>query len=905
MAPPDKSLSQADAKPANSGRRVVRIPFPPKNKFWQLMVEKGWAVEAEGLRKDKVKLPAEPLTPEKKKPVEKKQEVRKLTDAIVKLMLDESEFDELAALASQDSENLALAVHGAIEYMGETSDHERNLADGNCIILGEGLPFDSTERDERALKVLEKIGEPALPYVKEYILFKRADRRKCRKIAGFLASSESSKHVSLLIEAHDALIAIYDVEKANIFMRALEHKSDIVDTEIVKALRFGRITQQSDVALLGVLAKHENRAMVGEYLRYLETHCEFADELLHHLIDFGEASVPTLSSYLDSQVPPFSNKMHALYALEQIGSPNSLPAAFNLIDRGNYESTEWNEAVTAIKKLVVAVGPKAVPSIYVRMQNGALSDSPRTCAYLEYLGALECDESVNVLSMVVRASNGASPEAAFIRERATEALGETGRIGALEPLRGLLANKYFNVAKSAANAIESMSLTASLDKNEKAYSCLLREAPEDVDYGDGEVYKYVVSSVRHKFPSVRATALSALGLSGKPDAVSILISALKDKYPEARAAAATALRNNREERAIKPLIETLGDDKKAVSKAAEHSLLDYHKAMDNQDNDRDIVSEHIISAMRHKNKRVRYAAIKLIEEIGASTAIPVLKRLALEDPESYVRLKALKVLGKYANQNINTYVEALGDSESEIVEIAIAQLQILEGIGERAITAALKSNKKPEVRIGAALALSRSGNPNVLDNLKSAIKDSNKEVRLAAITNIGELTVKLLNMPLERYDEETRGRIRSAHSENAILPLMKLLEDKDSDIQAEAASAIARIVAVSDTDVVGLEVLPHLVGLLRSEDESVRNSVVELLTNILGTCDTGDEVKEYLALVERSSKELRGLLGAIWDKVSAKSAGATEMAREICEEFVRLAKEKGHRFENGKQGPYR
>lgn len=892
MAAPAKSLSQADAKPAEAGRRVVRIPFPPKTKFWELMVEKGWAVEAERLRKDTVKTPAKPVTPEKPKSMEKKK-LRKLTAADVESLLDNNKIDELASLAGQDSENLALVVHGAIEYMGETSAYERNIADGNCVILNEGLPFDSTERDERSLKLLGNVGVPALPYICEYLLSKRADRRRRRKLAEFLATSESPRHVRLLIE-------VYDRDRSSYFISALEQQSDVVHNELVKVLESGNHSQHCDVAFLAILAKLGNSAMLDKYSGYLDTHCEFANELIRHLIDFGEDSVPILSGYLDSRYPTFANKLHALYAFERIASPDSLEAALGILVPDGHDAAQWNELVTAVKKVVLAVGPASVRAIESRLLGGGLTENMTNHALLEFLGVLDCEESVAVLARI------ASSQDHVVRSRVALTLGETKRASAFAPLEKLLKDNEPLVAQRAADALCKSGLVRGLSDIDTSYCHLMRNAANDVDYGNAAVMKYLLSTaVRHRFSEVRKTAAEVLGLSGKSEAVPILISLLSDNESTVRISAAHALGMNREEKAIKHLIRALGDNTNPVAMEAAASLGIYHEAMDTQDNDEDIVMNRLIGALSHKNKRVRYNAIQLISDIGASAAIPALKRLALEDREPKVRGKALKALTNHAEQNINTLIEALGDPESQVVEIAIAQLTILEDVGKHAVSVALKNNKRPEVRIGATIALSRSGDLNVLDDLKTALTDKNKEVRLAAIRNIGALTRNLQALEQPELDSEYAKRIRAAHSDNAIKPLLKMLEDEDHDIRAASASVICDIIKSSEEELVGVEAVPNLIAILRNGDEEVRENVVTLLGSILQCCETEDEVNQYLEIIEKSSNELRGLLGRALDMVSKKNANATQEARGICEEFVRLAKEKGHKFENGHAGPYR
>ncbi len=903
MATTGKSISRSDAKPQESKRRVVRIPFPPKNRFWELMVEKGWAVQREDeIEKKPIKIIEEPAKP-KEEPITLKTEppkIRKIIPAEVSSLVEGGGAIELVELANQSAENLGIVVHGIIGEIGKTSDFEKGLRRHDCMVYEDGLPdFPNSEaarKDALAMEVLGMLSEAALPHISNYLTSGNVDIRRKRILASFLGQSESPKHIQLLI-------GILGSDDSAMFLDSVENKSTLVQEEMLKALESGDYPNKTEVMLVSVLSKLGKLDALPYCSKFLLDSDYGPDiDLLMSVQLFGPHAIPAISAYLRFPNASITDRISAVHMMAAIGPQDSLDALLDVVMSQNEinsdRASEWGQVVAAAQESIIKLGSSAVPAIkpFLHDNTSRVYVIPRA---IDMLGGVGCDEAVDALNEIV------GSDVSSIRSRVAEALGKTKNPKALIPLKKLMNDSKPDVAADAANALYYSGLIGKMDKLEIAFCLLVSGKHGDVDFGDADVFKYLISSTRHKFPTVCKGAVLALGLSGKPDAVSTLISSLRHKNADVRASAAIALVENKEERAIKPLIEALGDDDGKVVEEASRALRKYHDTMNTQDYDHDIMSGHIISAMSHKNFRVRYAAIKIMAEIGASPAVPVLKRLALEDSESMVRAKALKTLSNFSSQNLNTIIEALGDSESEVVEIAIALLQTetLENVSYRVISSALKKHERPSVRKGAALALSRTGLPQALDMLAGAVNDSEKEVRIAVVQNIGTLAAKLVEILPE--ESEDSSLTKSAISDKAIKPLLKVLEDSDHDIQAESASVIARIVRASDSDVVGVDAVPHLVGILRSDLEFTRTNVVSLLNKILETCDTEEETKQYLALVEKSSKELRGLIGGLWDIVSKENGEATCRAREICMEFISLAKEKEHQFENGKDGPYR
>lgn len=151
----------------------------------------------------------------------------------------------------------------------------------------------------------------------------------------------------------------------------------------------------------------------------------------------------------------------------------------------------------------------------------------------------------------------------------------------------------------------------------------------------------------------------------------------------------------------------------------------------------------------------------------------------------------------------------------------------------------------------------------IFNILMGALQDDDQSVRKTAIVSLGELAdsravdflVQALfyekEIPLKILIEEALGKIRD---KRAVEPLMKALQDEDSDVRRKAAETLGIIGDTRSTDalikalydveasvrgnaIMALEklrtpaVVPSLLALLKDESSSIRKTVVETLGN--------------------------------------------------------------------------
>jgi HEAT repeat protein len=199
--------------------------------------------------------------------------------------------------------------------------------------------------------------------------------------------------------------------------------------------------------------------------------------------------------------------------------------------------------------------------------------------------------------------------------------------------------------------------------------------------------------------SVRQAAARALGQIGDVRAVEPLIAALKNSKIVVGQAAAGALGQIGDARAVEPLIAALKGKKYDVCKAAVAALAKIGV----------LALEPLIAALKDSRWDVREAVAGVLGEIGdARAAEPLI--FALNDSDNNVRKAAVGALGQ------------IGDVRS--IEPLIAALS------------------RYDVRKAAVDALGQLGDAHAIEPLMVALKDSDKNVRKAAVAALDKIGLR-------------------------------------------------------------------------------------------------------------------------------------------------------------------
>lgn len=179
--------------------------------------------------------------------------------------------------------------------------------------------------------------------------------------------------------------------------------------------------------------------------------------------------------------------------------------------------------------------------------------------------------------------------------------------------------------------------------------------------------------------------------------------------------------------------------------------------------DRDV--EGLIRLLDDEAHSVRKQAIMALVELGdVSCASPIAQKL--RDPYMDIRIEAIKAFVKMGNQAVDPLIEALKDPNVN-------------------------------VREGAVIALEKIGDARAISPLIEALKDTNRKKISDALRSIGQAAFQPLIEALK--NDDSRIRIGAAivlgemNNPDAVNALVKAKKDSDPLVRQYAASAIHNI----------------------------------------------------------------------------------------------------------------
>ena len=154
-------------------------------------------------------------------------------------------------------------------------------------------------------------------------------------------------------------------------------------------------------------------------------------------------------------------------------------------------------------------------------------------------------------------------------------------------------------------------------------------------------------------------------------------------------------------------------------------------------------------ALKHKNWRVRVAAIDLIEGTGPAPTdmIPLLLGLIQKDPIGEVRLNAVDLLWKMGAPAVPALIDCLSSKTGYVRWRSAQALRFIAPVGESAIPALIKAlgDEEGHARWHAACALGNFGAKagTARQALTGLLKDSDERVRAAAAEAIEKIPAKV------------------------------------------------------------------------------------------------------------------------------------------------------------------
>jgi len=477
----------------------------------------------------------------------------------------------------------------------------------------------------------------------------------------------------------------------------------------------------------------------------------------------------------------------------------------------------------------------------------------------EALGKIGDARAVKPLIAALKSNNGE------VRQAAAEALGKIGdacaidslvdalssedvclaatdvlvKIGtpAVGPLTNTLRDNNLYLRKAAVKVLDEIGWKPGLDETGASYWVVKREWERCIEIGAPAVDS-LIAVLKGNEGEVRLAAIETLGKIGDARAVVSLIVALKDDSGDLRQASTEALGKIGDARAVEPLISHLVYGGDAVSEALGKIGAP--------------AIEPLIATLKNKDKETsgrRQAAIDALGKIGAPAVEPLIA--TLRDSNENVRDAATKALGKISDTRaIDPLLTALKNSNREIRAIV---LKALDKLGWKpgqdqagASYWVAKRNWEKCVAVGAP----------AVDPLVSVLKDSDRDVRQAAVEALGKIGDIRAVAPLVIMLKDSDWSVRQATTEAmdklgwkpeqdqvgacywvargnwiqsvaigapAVEPLITALKGNNEDLRQAAAEALGKI---------GTPAVDSLVSLLKDSDWHIRQASAESLGKI-------------------------------------------------------------------------
>ncbi len=217
----------------------------------------------------------------------------------------------------------------------------------------------------------------------------------------------------------------------------------------------------------------------------------------------------------------------------------------------------------------------------------------------------------------------------------------------------------------------------------------------------------------------------------------------------------------------------------------------------------------------HADSSYRHAAMKAIDRIVKDSEDKVaISKIAMQNDNSDVREWAMRQL--------------IASLEDRRLRDGITKVFVRMGARtvEPLISALRQEN--PLVRSGAAMTLGKMTDTRAVLPLVATLEDVDANVRMAAAASLGQL-------------EDRRG----------LDPLLKALQDRVAAVRIAAADSLRfHLIKSDDTQIVA-----QLTGFLSDSEESVRVSMVEILTRIADL----SALDPLVAALKDRSRDVRGL----------------------------------------------
>ncbi|ELZ49436.1 HEAT domain containing protein [Halorubrum distributum JCM 9100] len=288
-----------------------------------------------------------------------------------------------------------------------------------------------------------------------------------------------------------------------------------------------------------------------------------------------------------------------------------------------------------------------------------------------------------------------------LRMAAANALGRLDDASGLQPLVGALDDEDPRVRLRAAQACGTFADARAVPG--------LRERLDDEE------------------PRVRRAAANALGTIGTDQALSPLLDLLDDGDESIRRIAAGALGKASTPEPVEPLARALGDESAVVRNAAVYSVI-----------------ELLSNVPTQQSHAVRDQVVSELKAADDATVVEPLVEILTDGQQSRQRRNAAWILGRVADPDAATAVEALADAladdDPQTAQFAATSLKSLGGpVVEDRLLDKLGPEHPEDARAKAVFVLGQIGGQETLNRLEEYADDDSQAVRKRVFSAVSKL----------------------------------------------------------------------------------------------------------------------------------------------------------------------
>jgi HEAT repeat protein len=336
--------------------------------------------------------------------------------------------------------------------------------------------------------------------------------------------------------------------------------------------------------------------------------------------------------------------------------------------------------------------------------------------------------------------------------------------------------------------------------------------------------------LRSSDPDLRRKGAALLGHYGEESFTADLTALLTDPDPDVRRAATTALYPLPSARATASVMRLLCDPDGDVRYWAHRTLAFWGEAED---------VEFFLASLREGTESERVIALKVVESLDATLALPELARIVRSDT-GVLRLEAIRALGSLpAKEQAVDLVPLLASKDENVADIAKYSLGTIASPKTIPPLLALLAHEEAGVRVHAIEVLSRMRVPELDPRLPGLLDDADPDVRLAAVNALGWVAVG-----------------------PSIPRLRELLRDPNPALSLGAACVLTRLKAT--------EALDDLIGLMRAQPDEEKSRYIR----VVGRMESRRAVPALAPLLDSSEERCRAAALDVIQELGGPEAAA-------------------------------